>query len=159
MTWWRAHGCAPRCPASRACGAPVPIARGGLRMGLRLTHATACRLPSLAAAQGTTVRFASWSDAASSPPLINNYIDNTLGAAVQAAYGITMRRIPLAATSDAVFSVTSAARTGVAGDIDLIWINGKNFKARATRAAPRRMCQHASCQRRDGARCAADARA
>jgi len=90
-------------------------------------------------AQGTTVRFASWSDAASTPPLINNYIDNTLGAAVQAAYGITMRRIPLAATSDAVFSVTTAARSGATGDIDLIWINGKNFKARATRAAPRSM--------------------
>ena len=90
------------------------------------------------------MRFASWSDAASNPPLINNYIDNTLGAAVQAANGITMRRIPLAATSDAVFSVTSAARLGTAGDIDLIWINGKNFKARATRAAPRRMCQRCS---------------
>jgi ABC-type uncharacterized transport system YnjBCD substrate-binding protein len=91
------------------------------------------------AAQGTTVRFASWSDAASTPPLINNYIDNTLGDAVKAAYGITMRRIPLAATSDAVFSVTAAASTGAAGDIDLIWINGKNFKARATRTTPRHM--------------------
>ena len=108
--------------------------------GLPLTLATAwpgCR-PS-PAAQGTTVRFASWSDAASTPPLINNYIDNTLGDAVKAAYGITMRRIPLAATSDAVFSVTAAASTGAAGDIDLIWINGKNFKARATRTTPRHM--------------------
>jgi ABC-type uncharacterized transport system YnjBCD substrate-binding protein len=84
------------------------------------------------------VRFASWSDAASTPPLINNYIDNTLGAEVLASYGITLRRVPLAATSDAVTSVTTAARAGIAGDIDLIWINGKNFKARAARSAPRR---------------------
>lgn len=81
--------------------------------------------------QGSTVRFASWSDAASTPPLINNYLDNTLGAALLASYGITLRRVPLAATSDAVASVTAAARAGRAGDIDLIWINGVNFKARA----------------------------
>jgi ABC-type uncharacterized transport system permease subunit len=65
-------------------------------------------------------------------------LGGALGAEVLASYGITLRRVPLAATSDAVTSVTTAARAGIAGDIDLIWINGKNFKARAARSAPRR---------------------
>ena len=77
------------------------------------------------------MRFASWSDAADPQPLIDPYIVNTLGAEVLASYGVVLKQKPLAATSDAVATVTAAARAGTASDIDLIWINGKNFKARA----------------------------
>ena len=83
------------------------------------------------------MRFASWSDAAYSPPVINNYIDGTLATELSTTAGVTLRRVPLAATSDAVETVTAAANAGRAGTIDLIWINGKNFKARGQ---PRARC-------------------
>ena len=86
------------------------------------------------------MRFASWSDAADTPPVINNYIDGTLATELSTA-GVTLRRVPLAATSDAVETVTAAANAGRAGTIDLIWINGKNFKARGQR---RESCRSAA---------------
>ena len=84
----------------------------------------------------STVRFASWSDA-DYGNTINDYIDQKLSTYLRANFGVRLRRVPLNATADAVASVTRAAAAGVTGSIDLIWINGKNFKARGERGVRR----------------------
>ncbi|GAB5491974.1 MAG: ABC transporter substrate-binding protein [Phototrophicaceae bacterium] len=80
----------------------------------------------LAAAEGQTVNWYMWggSDA------INDYVDTVYGEPLLEEYGITLNRVPLADTADAVNQVLSEAEAGVEGDdgsIDLIWINGENF--------------------------------
>ena len=62
---------------------------------------------------------------------INNFADNVYGAVLRDEYGITLNRVPLADTADAVNQVLSEAEAGVTGDggsVDMIWINGENFK-------------------------------
>ena len=80
----------------------------------------------LAEAEGQTVNWNFWggSDA------INNFVDNVYGSVLEEEFGITLNRVPLADTADAVNQVLSEAEAGVEGDdgtIDLIWINGENF--------------------------------
>lgn len=78
----------------------------------------------LAAARGQTVNWYIWGGADS----INAYVDNFYGKALQERYGITLNRIPLAATEDAVNQVLSEKQAGTnPGAVDLIWINGENF--------------------------------
>jgi putative spermidine/putrescine transport system substrate-binding protein len=62
---------------------------------------------------------------------INNFVDNVYGAVLRDEFGVTLNRVPLADTADAVNQVLSEAEAGVTGDggsVDLIWINGENFK-------------------------------
>lgn len=78
------------------------------------------------AARGGTVNWALWggSDA------INTFVDTFYGDVLQEEYGITLNRIPLVDTADAVNQVLSEAEAGVeagGGTIDMIWINGENF--------------------------------
>ena len=78
------------------------------------------------AASGGTVNWYMWggSDA------INDFVDTTYGDVLAEEYDITLNRVPLADTVDAVNQVLSEAEAGVEGDdgtIDLIWINGENF--------------------------------
>jgi putative spermidine/putrescine transport system substrate-binding protein len=80
----------------------------------------------LAEAEGQTVNFNLWggSDA------INEFVDIFYGDVLEEEFGITLNRVPLADTVDAVNQVLSEAEAGVEGDegsIDLIWINGENF--------------------------------
>lgn len=80
----------------------------------------------LEAARGTTVNWYVWggSDA------INDFVDSTYGSPLLEEYEITLNRIPLADTVDAVNQILSEAEAGIEGDagsIDLIWINGENF--------------------------------
>jgi putative spermidine/putrescine transport system substrate-binding protein len=78
----------------------------------------------LAAARGQTVNWYIWGGADS----INAYVDNFYGKALQERYGITLNRVPLAATEDAVNQVLSEKQAGTdPGAVDLIWINGENF--------------------------------
>ncbi len=78
----------------------------------------------LAAARGQTVNWYIWGGADS----INAYVDNFYGKALQERYGITLNRIPLAATEDAVNQVLSEKQAGTdPGAVELIWINGENF--------------------------------
>lgn len=78
----------------------------------------------LAAARGQTVNWYIWGGADS----INAYVDNFYGAALKERYGITLNRVPLAATEDAVNQVLSEKQAGTnPGAVDLIWINGENF--------------------------------
>lgn len=61
---------------------------------------------------------------------INAYIA-WVGARVEAEYGVTLRHVKLADTAEAVRKVLAEKTAGrdEGGSIDLIWINGENFKA------------------------------
>ncbi len=78
----------------------------------------------LAAAKGQTVNWYMWGGSES----INAFVDNFYGKALQERYGITLNRVPIADTVDAVNQVLSEKEAGKeTGSVDLIWINGENF--------------------------------
>lgn len=79
-----------------------------------------------AAARGQTVNWYIWGGSDS----INRFVDTFYGAALKERYGITLNRVPLADTVDAVNQVLSEKEAGkTTGSVDLIWINGENFKS------------------------------
>ncbi len=80
----------------------------------------------LAAARGTTINWFMWGG----DDTINANVDNDIGGPMRDLYGITLNRVPLADTADAVNKVLDENAAGVmkGGSIDLIWINGENFK-------------------------------
>jgi putative spermidine/putrescine transport system substrate-binding protein len=80
----------------------------------------------LAAARGTTVNWYMWGGS----DTINTNVDNDIGKPVKERFGVTLNRVPIADTADAVNQVLNEAAAGktVGGSIDLIWINGENFK-------------------------------
>ena len=80
----------------------------------------------LAAAQGTTVNWFMWGGS----DTINANVDKDIGAVVEERFGVTVNRVPLADTADAVNKILDESAAGVneGGSIDMIWINGENFK-------------------------------
>ncbi len=77
----------------------------------------------LAAAKGQKVRWYVWGGSDS----INRFVDKTYGPALT-ALGITLERVPVADTADAVTTVLAEQKAGKRdGSVDLIWINGENF--------------------------------
>ncbi len=82
----------------------------------------------LAAAEGTTVNWFMWGGS----DTINENVDNDIGGPLLELYGITLNRVPLVDTADAVNKLLDEEAAGVdEGTIDLIWINGENFKTLA----------------------------
>ena len=81
----------------------------------------------LAAAEGQTVNFNLWGGS----DTINTNVDNDIGARVQELFGITLNRVPLADTADAVNLVLNELEAGQDSDgsVDMIWINGENFRS------------------------------
>ncbi|NJN79553.1 MAG: ABC transporter substrate-binding protein [Anaerolineales bacterium] len=78
----------------------------------------------LEAAKGQTVNWYIWGGSDS----INAFVDNFYGTALKERYDITLNRVPLADTVDAVNQVLSEKQAGTdPGAVDLIWINGENF--------------------------------
>jgi putative spermidine/putrescine transport system substrate-binding protein len=78
----------------------------------------------LAAAEGGTVNW--WLFGGSEG--INRFVDETYTPLLAEEYGITLNRVPVADTVDAVNQVLSEEEAEVAeGAVDLIWINGENF--------------------------------
>lgn len=77
-------------------------------------------------ARGQTVRF--WMYGGDTK--VNAYVDDVV-APVAAKRGVTIKRIPITDTADAVKRVVSERRAGKrsGGGVDLIWINGENFAA------------------------------
>jgi len=76
------------------------------------------------AARGQTVNWYLWGGSDS----INAFVDNFYGTALKEHYNITLNRVPLADTVDAVNQVLSEKQAGTdPGSVDLIWINGENF--------------------------------
>jgi putative spermidine/putrescine transport system substrate-binding protein len=79
----------------------------------------------LAAAEGTTVNWHMWGG----DDKINTDVDTDIGARVLELYGVTLNRVPLTDTADAVNKILDEAAADVEeGTIDLIWINGENFR-------------------------------
>lgn len=79
----------------------------------------------LAAAEGTTVNWFMWGGS----DTINAHVDGAIGGPLLEQYGITLNRVP-ADTADAVNKVLNEKVAGKdsGGSIDLIWINGENFR-------------------------------
>jgi putative spermidine/putrescine transport system substrate-binding protein len=81
----------------------------------------------LAAAEGTTVTWWMWGGS----DKINTDVDTDIGQQVQELYGITLNRVPNGAELF-VDQVLSESAAGVdVGTIDLMWINGENFRTLA----------------------------
>ena len=61
---------------------------------------------------------------------INRFVDTVYGPRLEADFGIALNRIPIADTADAVNKVLSEIQAGreQGGAVDLIWINGENFR-------------------------------
>jgi putative spermidine/putrescine transport system substrate-binding protein len=78
----------------------------------------------VAADNGQTVNWYIWGGSES----INSFVDNFYGEALKDRYNITLNRVPVADTVDAVNQVLSEKQAGKdPGAVDLIWINGENF--------------------------------
>lgn len=78
----------------------------------------------LEAARGQTINWYIWGGSDS----INAYVDSFYGKALEERYEITLNRVPLADTVDAVNQLLSEKQAGTdPGSVDLIWINGENF--------------------------------
>jgi putative spermidine/putrescine transport system substrate-binding protein len=80
----------------------------------------------LAAAKGTTVNWHMWGGS----DWINQQVDQNVGGPLKEKFGVTLNRVPLENTADAVNKVLNEKAGGVTagGSIDLIWINGENFR-------------------------------
>lgn len=80
----------------------------------------------LDAAKGGTVNFFMWGGADN----INQYVSNTVGKMLKDQYDITLNRVGVTDTADVVNIVLGEKEAGVldAGTVDMIWINGENFR-------------------------------
>jgi putative spermidine/putrescine transport system substrate-binding protein len=80
----------------------------------------------LAAAKGTTVNWYMWGGS----DVINTNVDNDIGVPLKAQFDVNLNRVPIENTGDAVNKVLNekAAGKDSGGSIDLIWINGQNFR-------------------------------
>lgn len=78
----------------------------------------------LAAADGATLDLHMWGGSTE----INRFVDEVYGPPLE-ELGITLNRVPVADTADAVNAVLGQLDAGreTDGSIDLIWINGQNF--------------------------------
>ena len=79
----------------------------------------------LAQARGTTINWTMWGGSAA----INEFVDTFYGDVLLEEFDVTLNRVPVADTIDAVNLLLSEAEAGVSegGSVDLIWINGENF--------------------------------
>ena len=77
-------------------------------------------------ARGGTVNWFMWGGADN----INRYVSEYVGGILLDQYGITLNRVGLSDTVEAVNIVLGEREAGVmdAGSVDLIWINGENFR-------------------------------
>ncbi|MFD2612298.1 ABC transporter substrate-binding protein [Paenibacillus gansuensis] len=79
----------------------------------------------LSESRGQTVDWYMWggNDA------INEFVDRTYGTLLKKQYDITLRRVPISDTAEAVTKVLNEKQAGKhqGGSVDLIWLNGENF--------------------------------
>ena len=78
-------------------------------------------------ARNSTVAFAIWAGEEER----NRYFRGPVSAAVKEQFGITLRIVPLTDTVEAVNKLLNEKSAGktIGGSIDLVWINGENFRA------------------------------
>jgi putative thiamine transport system substrate-binding protein len=77
-------------------------------------------------AKGQTVYFNAWGG----DPAVNGYVDWVSGE-VKQHYGITLKMVRIADAADAVRRIQSEGSAGRTqnGSVDLLWVNGENFRA------------------------------
>ena len=77
-------------------------------------------------ARGGEVNWFMWGGADN----INGYVNDYIGGILRDEYGITLNQIPLSDTVEAVNIVLGEREAGNtdAGSVDMIWINGENFR-------------------------------
>ena len=92
------------------------------------------------AAKGTTVTFYGWGGDDS----LNDWLDNYYAPRLKEKYDITLERVPM--DIDAILSQLSGEISQIKdGDIDMIWINGENFKTcKENNTALRTVCRRTS---------------
>ena len=76
-------------------------------------------------AKGQTVWFNAWGG----DPAVNRYLEWVSGE-MQTHYAITLKIVPLADAADAVKRIQTEAAAGrkTNGSVDLLWVNGENFR-------------------------------
>jgi putative spermidine/putrescine transport system substrate-binding protein len=81
----------------------------------------------VAEARGDTVTWFMWGGS----DTINAYVSDHLGEVLKRDYDITLNRVPVTDAADVVNMVLTEKEAGVAegGAVDLIWINGENFRS------------------------------
>ncbi len=79
-----------------------------------------------AQARGGEVNFFMWGGADN----INAYVSDVIGAQLRDRYGITLNRVPVTDAAEVVNLVLGEVQAGNLdrGAVDLIWINGENFR-------------------------------
>jgi putative spermidine/putrescine transport system substrate-binding protein len=78
-------------------------------------------------ARGGTVNWFMWGGADN----INAYASDYIGGALKRDYDITLNRVPITDAAEIVNLILNEKEAGVtdAGTVDLIWINGENFRS------------------------------
>ncbi|MFZ1348765.1 MAG: ABC transporter substrate-binding protein, partial [Tabrizicola sp.] len=78
-------------------------------------------------ARGGTVNWFMWGGA----DTINAYVSDYVAGRLKAEYDITLNRVPITDAAEIVNLILSEKEAGVtdAGTVDLIWINGENFRS------------------------------
>ena len=78
-------------------------------------------------ARGGTVNWFMWGGADN----INAYVSDYVAGVVQRDYGITLNRVPITDAAEIVNLILSEKEAGITetGTVDLIWINGENFRS------------------------------
>ena len=78
-------------------------------------------------ARGGTVNWFMWGGA----DTINQYVSDTIGGILKRDYDITLNRVPITDAAEIVNLVLTEKEAGVVdtGTVDLIWINGENFRS------------------------------
>ncbi len=100
-----------------ACAAPGPAPAG--------TPTAQTWQDVLARANGQSVSLWMWGG----DPQGNAYVDTVLAPAAK-GLGITLRRVPVADTADAMARILAEHQAGTTdGAVDLVWVNGDNFAA------------------------------
>ncbi|HLQ19071.1 MAG TPA: ABC transporter substrate-binding protein, partial [Tabrizicola sp.] len=81
----------------------------------------------VAESRGGTVNWFMWGGS----DTINAYVSGYVADRLKAEYDITLNRIPITDAADIVNQVLAEKEAGVseAGSVDLIWINGENFRS------------------------------
>lgn len=78
-----------------------------------------------AEAKGETVYFNAWAGS----PVINDYIA-WVGSRVKELHGVTLEHVKVTDTAEVVRRVRDEVKAGTEkGSVDLVWINGENFRA------------------------------
>lgn len=103
-----------------ATTAPAPRAQSTTD----LLHAPWSQVQSEARGQEVSIYMWGGSDS------INTWMDSYVIPKVNEQYGVSLKRVPLNATSDVLNQLLAEKQAGAsAGNADIVWINGENFKA------------------------------